>query len=429
MMLKNKKLFLAVLFVVIAAIAVIFISSSGSSVGTVKKTSTENTLAKTAAAAPAVVQTKFGLPIDSFIVVEKTIQRNEFLAAILQLYKVDDSVITELARQSKSVFDVRKMMAGRQYTVFCTKDSIQRAKYFIYQPNTVDYIVYDLRDSIKIYTGKREVTTKMQTASGIITSSLYESLEKSGTDPALAMKLADMYAWAIDFHGISEGDWFKVIYEQRYIKDEPVEPGAIQSAIFSHNGETYYAFYFEADSVQAGDYYDETGKSLRRAFLKAPLKFSRITSRYTMKRFHPVQKRWKAHLGTDYGAPYGTPIISTGNGVVTESRYTGNNGNYVKIKHNNTYTTQYLHMSRRAVRQGQHIQQGQVIGYVGSTGLATGPHVCYRFWKSGKQVDPLRQKFPSAMPIPETAMATFNEWKRQQQQQLQAIAMDSTSKQ
>jgi murein DD-endopeptidase MepM/ murein hydrolase activator NlpD len=367
---------------------------------------------------------KFGLPTDSFTIIENTVHRNEFLATILQPYNVENITIANLAQKSKSVFDVRRIAAGNQYTIFCTKDSVQKAVFFVYQPNAIDYIIYDLRDSITVTKGKREVTTKIETASGIITSSLYEALEDAGTDPALAMKLADIYAWTIDFYSIKQGDFFKVIYEQRYVKDEPVESGQVKSAIFSHEGDTFYAFYYEPDSLQAGDYFDHTGQSLRKAFLKAPLKFSRITSGFTMKRFHPVQKRWKAHLGTDYGAPSGTPIISTGNGVVTESTFNRNNGNYVKVRHNNTYTTQYLHMTRRAVKRGQQVRQGQVIGYVGSTGLATGPHVCYRFWKNGKQVDPYRQKFPAATPIPGNALQAFNAFKLEQQQQLQAITMD-----
>jgi murein DD-endopeptidase MepM/ murein hydrolase activator NlpD len=239
------------------------------------------------------------------------------------------------------------------------------------------------------------------------------------------MKLADIYAWSIDFYSIHDGDWFKVVYEQQYVKDEPVELGTIRSAVFSHDGEPFYAFYFQSDSAQSGEYYDESGKTLRRFFLKAPLKFSHITSRYTMKRFHPVQKRWKAHLGTDYAAHTGTPIIATGNGAVIESEFSRFNGNYVKIRHNNTYTTQYLHMSRRAVKRGQHVMQGQVIGYVGSTGLATGPHVCYRFWKNNKQVDPLNQKFPSAEPIPQSAIPVFDKYKQGQQQQLETIKVEA----
>lgn len=425
MMVKNKKLLLVVLVAVAAGITVFLFARSGSAKST--SATVPELTPKNNVAATYIAPRKFGLPLDSFNVIENSVQKNEFLAAILQPYNVDNITIANLARKSKPIFDVRRIAAGNDYTIFCTKDSVQKAVYFVYQPNAIDYIIYDLRDSITITAGKREVTTKVESASGVITSSLYEALDKSGADPALAMKLADIYAWSIDFYKIQQGDFFKVIYEQRYVKDEPVEPGQVKAAIFSHESDTFYAFYFAPDTTEAGDYFDETGKSLRKAFLKAPLKFSRITSRFTMKRFHPVQKRWKAHLGTDYGAPTGTPIIATGNGTVIESFYNRNNGNFVKIRHNNTYTTQYLHMIRRAVKKGASVRQGQVIGYVGSTGLATGPHVCYRFWKNGQQVDPYRQKFPAATPIPDKSLQAFNTFKAEQQQKLAAIAMQSVA--
>lgn len=421
-MVKNTKILLVVLVAAAAGITAFLIG--GKEGANPKKAGPLPGLTKGNVADAYVAPRKFGLPVDSFNIIENTVQRNDFLGSILEPYHVENITIANLAQKSRPVFDVRRIKAGSEYTIFCTKDSLQKAVYFVYQPNAIDYIIYDLRDSITITEGKREVTTKLEAASGVITSSLYEALDKAGSDPALAMKLADIYAWTIDFYKIQQGDFFKVIYEQRYVKDEPVEAGQVKSAIFSHEGDTFYAFYFQPDTAQAGDYFDETGKSLRKAFLKAPLKFSRITSRFTMKRFHPVQKRWKAHLGTDYGAPTGTPIISTGNGTVIESTYNRNNGNFVKVRHNNTYTTQYLHMSRRAVKRGQTVRQGQVIGYVGSTGLATGPHVCYRFWKNGQQVDPYRQKFPAATPIPGNAVQAFNSFKEEQQQKLQAIGMN-----
>jgi murein DD-endopeptidase MepM/ murein hydrolase activator NlpD len=424
-MMKNKLMVLVIL--VAASAGTVMFLLSGKDALAPKKEGPVAEAAKEKVAEAYVAPRKFGLPIDSFNVIENTVQRNEFLGAILEPYHVENITLANLAQKSKPIFDVRRITAGSEYTIFCTKDSLQKAVYFVYQPNAIDYIIYDLRDSITITAGKREVTTRVETASGVITSSLYEALDKSGADPALAMKLADIYAWTIDFYKIQQGDFFKVIYEQRYVKDEPVEPGQVKSAIFSHEGDTFYAFYFAPDTLQAGDYFDETGKSLRKAFLKAPLKFSRITSRFTMKRFHPVQKRWKAHLGTDYGAPTGTPIISTGNGTVIESFYNRNNGNFVKVRHNNTYTTQYLHMSRRAVKKGATVRQGQVIGYVGSTGLATGPHVCYRFWKNGQQVDPYRQKFPAATPIPDNSVQAFNAYKQEQQQKLQAISMTAVA--
>src|ERR1044072_4936003 len=278
-----------------------------------------------------IVPRRFGLPLDSFNVTESVIQRNEFLTSILELYNVDTNTIARLQAKSKYVYDVRKMKAGAQYTVFASKDTTHKVNYFVYQPNAVDYVMYDLRDSVKVVTGKRQVTARLETASGIIDGSLYETFKKSGIDPALAMKMADLYAYTVDFYSIHDGDYFKILYEQRYIKDEPVETGAIQSAVFSHNGEKFYAFFYRSDTTEVGDYYDEKGKSLRKSFLKAPLKFSHITSGYSLRRFHPVQKRWKTHLGTDYAAPEGTPIISTGDGVVVESEFSNNNGNYVKV--------------------------------------------------------------------------------------------------
>lgn len=351
--------------------------------------------------------TRFGLPVDSFTLVNGIIQRNQFLAGILDDYGIDNTTVLQLSEKARSVFNVRNLAAGKPYTIFCTKDSTQKAEYFIYESNATDYVVYDLRDTMKVYTGKRPVTTKTESFSGTINSSLYEALESQHADPDLAIKLANIFAWTIDFYSIQKDDWFKIVYDQQYVKGKPIESGAIRSAEFSSRGEVYKAYYFETDSASGGEFFNEEGKSLRKAFLKTPIKFSRITSHYSLHRFHPVQKVWKAHLGTDYGAPNGTPIHTTGSGVVTESRYTRFNGNYVKIKHNRTYTTQYLHMSKRAVRKGQHVVQGQVIGYVGMTGLATGPHVCYRFWINGKQADPLKQKFPAATPVAEKYMPEF----------------------
>lgn len=378
-------------------------------------------------ATPAPVITRFGLPVDSFTLVNGTIERNQFLSDILDDYGIDNNEVLQLAQKARTVFSVRNLAAGKPYTIFCTNDSMQKAQYFVYQPNPIDYVVYDLRDSMKVYTGKRSVTTKRESLSGTINSSLYETLESEHADPDLAVKLANIFAWTVDFYYIQKGDWFKIVYDQQYINGKPIESGAIRSAEFSSHGELYKAYYFEPDSSTGGEFFNEEGKSLRKAFLKAPLKFVRITSHYTMHRFHPVQKRWKAHLGTDYAAATGTPIHTTGSGVVIASRYTRFNGNYVKIKHNREFTTQYLHMSRRAVKLGQHVKQGQVIGYVGMTGLATGPHVCYRFWKNGKQVDPLKQKFPAATPVPKKYMPEFRQLMNSENVVLDKVPVDTSS--
>ncbi len=367
----------------------------------------------------------FGLTMDGYDIETKAVGRNEFLSGILQQYHVDLQRIAEVANRSKPVFDVRKIGAGHDYTVF--KDPAGKASFFVYQPNAIDYIVYDLRDSIVVYKEQKPVQTKVETVAGVIHGSLYETLERNGASPDLAVQLAEIYGWAVNFYRINKGDWFKLMYERKYVDGQPIGPGRIQSAIFGHNGKEYQAYYFDSEDGNPGAYYDENGKSLRRTFLKAPLKYSRISSRFTMRRFHPVQKRWKPHLGTDFAAPHGTPIVATAAGVVTESSYGGGNGNYVKVQHDNVYATQYLHMSKRAVNKGQRVSQGQVIGYVGSTGLATGPHVCYRFWKHGKQVDALAQVFPPSEPINEKYREAFARTLHTHQQALAATGFEKQS--
>ncbi|MGK6350782.1 peptidoglycan DD-metalloendopeptidase family protein [Parapedobacter sp. DT-150] len=399
MILKKNVLALVMLVVVVLGASFIFLSSFDNEPEQVA-------LSAETADTSNVPELLYGLAIDEYDIETKSVERNEFLSDILQRYHIDLPRIATLTRKSKPVFDVRKIAVGHDYTVF--KDQAGKAAYFVYQPNAIDYVVYDLRDSIAVYKEQKAVDTKVETVAGIVESSLYQTLEAKGASPDLAVQLAEIYGWAVNFYRINKGDWFKLVYERKYVDGAPIGPGRIQSAIFGHGGKEYQAYYFEPDDGKPGAYYDENGKSLRRTFLKAPLKFSRISSRFTMRRFHPVQRRWKAHLGTDFAAPRGTPIVATAAGVVTESAYGGGNGNYVKIKHDNVYTTQYLHMSKRAVRRGQRIAQGQVIGYVGSTGLATGPHVCYRFWKNGRQVDALAQVFPPSEPIKKKYRVAFN---------------------
>ena len=347
----------------------------------------------------------FEINVDSFEVIQSTIKKNEFLANILLPYNIDYGTIDALAKKSKSIFDVRRIAVGQNYTLLISKDSIRKASYFIYEIDAVDYIVYDLRDSIVIERKRRPIEKKIQMASGVINSSLYQTLQESNANPYLAVKLADIFAWSIDFYRIQKGDWFKVIYEEKFVDGNSIGVGKIEAVEFNHFDRSYLAFGYDVEGRT--EYYDEEANSLRKAFLKSPLKFSRLSSRFTMRRFHPVQKRWKAHLGTDYAAPRGTPIMATSDGVVINSAYGRGNGNYVKLRHNSVYETQYLHMSKRNVKVGKQVRQGDVIGYVGSTGLATGPHVCYRFWKNGKQVDHLREDFPSAEPIFPSLKADF----------------------
>jgi len=353
---------------------------------------------------------EFGIDLHDFHVEKSRIRPNQFLADILLPYGISYSLITSLAEKSKRSFDIRKLNAGKNYTLICSSDSNSlTAKFFIYEISAIDFVVYDLRDTLDIYFGSRPTELEERVASGEINSSLYQTLIDQSLSPALAMELSDIYAWSIDFYRIQKKDNFKLIYTVKKVNDEVVGIDEIQASLFNHDGNPFYAFKFAQN--QKEDYFDETGNSLRKAFLQAPLKFSRLTSGYTQRRFHPVQKRWKAHLGTDYAAPTGTPIMTVGDGVITEARYSKFNGNYVKVKHNGTYTTQYLHMSKIAsgMKPGTRVKQGQTIGYVGSTGLATGPHVCFRFWKYGKQVDHRREKIPPSEPIQDAYRSEFDQ--------------------
>tara|TARA_B110000116_G_scaffold272276_1_gene296256 strand:- start:2097 stop:3332 length:1236 start_codon:yes stop_codon:yes gene_type:complete len=352
---------------------------------------------------------EYGIVADSFQLSKGVIKPGQVLGEILYRNHIDHGEIDKIVKASKGIFDVKRAKAGQPYTVFCTKDSNAIAQYFIYEESSIHFVVFDLRDGIKVYRGEKEVKIKMRTASGEIKSSLWNAIIDNNLSPALVMGLSNIYAWTIDFFRIQEGDKFRVYYEERYVKDEFVGIGRIWAVNFTHQSEDFYAFYFREEGENFGDYFDEESKTLRKAFLRAPLNFSRISSKYSKRRRHPVTGRTKPHLGTDYAAPAGTPILSTANGTVTEAKYKRNNGNYVKIRHNNTYTTQYLHMSKikTDIRKGVHVKQGDVIGYVGSTGLATGPHVCYRFWKNGAQVDPYKQKLPPSEPMKETSKAPF----------------------
>ncbi|MFQ3214816.1 MAG: murein DD-endopeptidase MepM/ murein hydrolase activator NlpD [Marivirga sp.] len=341
----------------------------------------------------------YGMVVDSFSVAESAVKRNESISDILLAYNVSHQQIFQLAHKSKNVFDVRRLATNKKYTVIYQNDSLPSAKALVYEPNPEEYVVFNLQDSISVYIAKRPVAINQQTISGTIHSSLYEDMLANGGSPELVDLVADMYGWQIDFTKIFPGDQFKVIFTERTIEGKSVGVEEIIGAELVHYNNSFLSIAF--DQGEGTDYFDEEGKSLRKAFLRYPVKFTRISSRYTAKRFHPVQKRYKAHLGTDYAAPSGTPIYAAGDGVITKAVYEKYNGRNVKIRHNATYATQYLHMSRiaSAIKPGAKVKQGQLIGYVGSTGLASGPHLCYRFWKNGRQVDALKIDLPASNPI------------------------------
>jgi len=370
---------------------------------------------------PPKLNIEYGLNLDSFIVVEGRIKKNQVLSQILLKHHVPWPEIDKLDKKAKPIFSLRKLNSGKNYTVLCKKDSTEKAQYFIYEPNSISYVVYDLRGDMAVEIKKREIREVRREVAGVINSSLYQTLMDIKVSPALAMELSEIYAWSIDFYRIQKGDRFKVIFKEQYVQDTRVGVGGVETALFEHHGELFYAFPFEQkDHV---DYFDENAKSLRKAFLKSPLKYGRISSSFTRRRYHPVQKRWKAHLGTDYAAPKGTPILAVGDGTVSDARYKKFNGNYVKIKHNSTYTTQYLHMTglAKGIKRGKFVRQGQVIGYVGSTGLATGPHVCFRFWKNGKQVNHRQEKLPPSLPVDKKLLPKFEMVKDSLKKELDAI--------
>ena len=346
---------------------------------------------------------EFGFTLNNFKVINDTIKSGEIFSEILLKNNIEYARILEIVNTVRDTFNVRSLKAGKPYTILAKKDSTGQAEVFIYQHSKIQYTVIDFRDSIPVAHNKsKPVKTVIKKVSGVIRSSLTESMEKAGLSPYLAYKMEDIYGWSIDFYRLQKNDRYKLIYEQLYINDTvPVGIGEVKAAFFEYGDKPYYAFKYKIDSTaKLSDYYDDAAKTMKRQFLKAPVKVSRISSRYNLnRRIAFYGNKIRAHKGTDYAAPVGTQILSTANGVVTESRYAGGNGNYVKIKHNGAYSTQYLHMSKRLVRVGQRVSQGDVIGKIGMTGNTSGPHVCYRFWKNGVQVDPLRQQLPASEPM------------------------------
>lgn len=358
---------------------------------------------------------EFGFNLDNYIVKRDTIRNGDTFGVILERNNVGYPKIFNIANKAKDTFDIRRgLQVGKPYTLLCAKDSLETATCFIYQPNLEDYVVINFQDSIQAYRSRKPITYIEKVATGVIEDNISLTLEEQGLSPRLAYKMADeIYAWTIDFRRLQKGDRFKVIYTDKYI-DDTIYTGVdrVKAAYFEHNNEPFYAFEFMTDTSKGiVDYFNEEAKNLRRAFLKAPVKFSRISSRYNLKRRIAVYGyRVRPHKGTDFAAPIGTPIMATANGTVTESRRRGGNGNYVKIRHNATYETQYLHMRKRKAKVGDFVKQGDVIGWVGMTGNTGGPHVCYRFWKNGRQVDPFKQKLPEAKPISDSLKVQYLEF-------------------
>ena len=372
------------------------------------------------------VNNVFGFVDDSLIHKSGMVERNETLSNILDPFYLEKSNITEIAQLSKELFDVRKIRPGNSYHLYLAEDSLNTLKYFVYEKDPIHFVLYDFCDSVNILNGKKEVSIIKKVNSAIIKSSLYDALLENDATIEMAVSLSKIFAWQIDFYRLRKGDNFKVIYEELYVDNKLVGIGKILGAYFYNYKKEYYAIPFVQDGVY--QYFDENGNSLRKEFLKTPIEFARISSRYSPHRFHPVLKRYRAHTGIDYAAPTGTPIRTIGDGKVVTASYSGNNGNYVKIRHNAVYTTMYLHMSKfgKGIKKGTIVKQGQIIGYVGSTGLATGPHLHFNFYLNGRPVDPLKIEIPPSHPIKENLREKYNIQKKIVMDELQQINFSSS---
>ena len=357
--------------------------------------------------------TEYGFNLKNFKVLQDTVRNGDSFGELMLENHVEYPKIAKISEEYRDTFDVRRIRVGKPYLILKSKDTTEKAQIFIYENDRINYTVVDFRDTAVAYKQQKEVKYVQREASGVIETSLSDAILKQNIDYYVTHELSEIYAWTIDFFRLQKGDKFKVIYKEKYINDS-IYAGAepIEAAYFEHNGTPLYAFAYENDSLKnIVEYYDDEANNLRRTFLRAPVKFSRISSRYNLKRrIRYYGYKVRPHKGTDYAAPIGTPIMATADGTVSESTRKGGNGKYVKIRHNGTYSTQYLHMRKQNVKRGDFVRQGDIIGWIGMTGNTGGPHVCYRFWRNGRQVDPLREKLPAADPLAEQLRPAYYEY-------------------
>ena len=358
--------------------------------------------------AEPVVNKLYEIPVDSYYLEKGRVRKNQNLADILKQFNLPEGSLNQLFLISDDVFDVRKMKAGNDYTAFISLDTLYQLKYLVYEHTPVEYILFDFTDSLKMIAREKEVKLVEKTSTGKIASSLWNTMIDNQISPMIAIELSEIYAWTIDFFGLQKGDSFKVIYNEMYVDTISAGIEKIYAAYFRHANHDFYAIPFTQDSMES--YYDVDGNSLRKAFLKAPLRFRRISSRFSLSRFHPILKIRRPHHGVDYAASVGTPVLAIGDGKVIKLDYNGGAGRMVKIRHNSVYTTAYLHLSRygKGIHSGAYVKQGDIIGYVGSSGLSTGPHLDFRFYKNGSPVDPLKVEAPPVEPVKEENRQAFD---------------------
>ena len=355
---------------------------------------------------------EYGICIDSLDITRNIIKNGDNLSAIFGKLGFSARMTDSLCRASSNVLDPKRLKSGMTYATITKQDSAATIQYIVFAKSMTDFSIIDISgsDSIKTYEYSKEISLERRYMEGVITSSLWNNIKANGADPLLALKISDILAWQVDFFDVKDGDSFRVAYDVAFVDDTTeLNIKSIEGLVFIHQGKEFTAIPFTQDSIR--EYFDAEGNSLRKEFLKAPLDFIRITSRFSNSRFHPVLKRYRAHHGVDYAAPTGTPVKAIGDGVVITKSYDANGGgNYVKIKHNSVYTTTYMHLSRfgTGIQNGVHVKQGTVIGYVGSTGLSTGPHLDFRVHKNGQPINPLNMESPPSEPIKPELRDSFN---------------------
>ncbi len=395
---KTKRILILVLGAAALLVAVLYVANRR----LLRPGITDSTVDTLSQAIMPPIELLYDIPRDSFLIEESEVKRNQNLSDILSRAGVDNQTIYQVATVSDTVFDVRRFKVGRPYTLFYTPDTLHKLKYFVYSIDNTDYVVWSLGDSVSAVRKSKPITVVDRVASAAITSSLWNAITGRGLSPSLALELSEIFAWTVDFFGIEKGDHFKVLYQEMFVDSTSIGVGEVTAALFHHRNKNYYAFRFnEGDEW---NYFDEDGNNLRKAFLKAPLKFSRISSRFSSGRLHPVLKIRRPHHGVDYAAPAGTPVYSIGDGrVISKGWDAKGGGNFLKIVHNSVYSTVYMHLQGFApgLSQGKQVRQGEIIGFVGSTGLATGPHLDFRVFKNNHPIDPLKMEAPSAEPVKE----------------------------
>lgn len=356
------------------------------------------------------IERKYGIPVDSFRIEYGKVQRNQMLMNILSQFELPEGLVNKFLLMDQDVFDLRKIRAGNNWAAFLEPDSTAYLRYLVYEHTPVDYVVFSFNDSVNVSLGEKKTDSVTRTVDGTIHSSLWNAMIDNDINPLLANELSEIYAWSIDFFGLQVADSFRVIYNEYFVDSISVGLGKIHAAYFYHGGNDFYAIPFIQDSIES--YYDLEGNSLRKTFLKAPLSFPRVSSRFSYSRMHPVLKIRRPHLGVDYAAPSGTPVVAIGDGKITKASYGYNRGggNMIKIKHNGVYSTAYLHLKgfAKGIKTGAWVKQGDVIGYVGTTGLSTGPHLDFRFYMNGKAIDPLKVESPPVEPVREENQVRFD---------------------